>query len=102
LNDVLDLDSHVAPPRRNGELVFDEPWQGRAFGIAAALVESCFEGDREPFRRMLVHAVAEQPERPYWHSWVVALERLATENGLVSPEEIDAAAKTAKPVQLGA
>ena len=26
-------------PRANGELVFEAPWQSRAFGIAIALVE---------------------------------------------------------------
>ena len=30
----------VALPRKNGELVFAEPWEGRAFGIAVALKES--------------------------------------------------------------
>ena len=29
-----------APPRVNGELVFDAPWQSRAFGIAAALADA--------------------------------------------------------------
>ena len=28
------------PPRSNGELVFDQPWQTRAFGLAAAAVEA--------------------------------------------------------------
>lgn len=27
----------AALPRRNGELVFEAPWQGRAFGLALAL-----------------------------------------------------------------
>ena len=29
----LDVDGPAAPPRSNGELVFAEPWEGRAFGL---------------------------------------------------------------------
>jgi predicted DCC family thiol-disulfide oxidoreductase YuxK len=31
------LGSNDAPPRSNGELLFQRPWEGRAFGIAIAL-----------------------------------------------------------------
>jgi hypothetical protein len=75
---ILDVDGPAAPPRDNGELVFDAPWQARAFGLAAAIVETCFAGDREPFRQQLIAAIAADPTRPYWDSWVTALERLAT------------------------
>ena len=30
----------AAPPRRNGELVFEVPWESRAFGVALALCEA--------------------------------------------------------------
>jgi hypothetical protein len=63
-------------PRRNGELAFDAPWQSRAFGLAAAVVENALGGDWEPFRQQLVAAIADDPERPYWHSWIVALEHV--------------------------
>ncbi len=63
-------------PRRNGELAFDTPWQSRVFGLAAAVVEHAFGGDREPFRRQLVKAIAAEPGRPYWESWTAALEAL--------------------------
>ena len=33
----LDVDGPAAPPRSNGELVFAEPWESRAFGLAMAL-----------------------------------------------------------------
>ncbi len=72
----LDVDGPAAPPRSNGELVFDAPWQARVFGLAAAFVQTRFEGDREPFRQRLIAAIATDPERPYWESWVVALEDL--------------------------
>jgi len=63
-------------PRRNGELAFDAPWQSRVFGLAAAVIDQAFGGDREPFRRQLIQAVAAEPGRPYWESWTAALEAL--------------------------
>ena len=63
-------------PRRNGELVFDAPWQSTVFGLAAAVVDNAFGGDREPFRQQLITAIAAEPERPYWESWTAALEAL--------------------------
>ena len=35
----LELDGPTAPPRCNGELVFDNPWESRAFGIVMSLYE---------------------------------------------------------------
>ena len=63
-------------PRRNGELVFDAPWQSTVFALAAAVVEHAFGGDREPFRQQLIAAIAAEPRRPYWESWTAALEAL--------------------------
>jgi hypothetical protein len=63
-------------PRRNGELAFDAPWQTTVFALAAAVVEHAFGGDREPFRRQLIAAIAAEPGRPYWESWTAALEAL--------------------------
>jgi hypothetical protein len=75
-------------PRRNGELAFDAPWQTRAFGLAAALVETRFGKNWEPFRTSLIAAIAADEERPYWESWTVALEELLTATGLVSADEL--------------
>ncbi|MFC7642380.1 nitrile hydratase accessory protein [Streptosporangium lutulentum] len=36
----LDIEGPAAPPRSNGELVFAEPWESRAFGMAVALHEA--------------------------------------------------------------
>ena len=65
-------------PRRNGELAFDAPWQSTVFALAAAVVDHAFAGDREPFRRQLVKAIAADPGRPYWESWTAALEALVS------------------------
>jgi hypothetical protein len=87
--DLLDVDGVAAPPRRNGELVFEAPWQSRVFGLAAAIVETCFDGDREPFRKQLIAAIASEPDRPYWDSWTAALEKLVTERGLLDELSVE-------------
>jgi hypothetical protein len=66
-------------PRSNGELVFDEPWQGRALAIAIALVEQ-LDLQWDDFRRHLIAAIDADPDRPYWDSWAVALDAFVAEN----------------------
>lgn len=66
-------------PRRNGEMVFEAPWEGRAFGLAAAYVEASGVG-WAAFRAHLIAAIADLPEgTPYYEAWVEALERLVAE-----------------------
>ena len=86
---LLDVTGLAAPPRRNGELAFDEPWQSRVFGLCAAVVETVFDGDREPFRRQLIAAISVDPERPYWDSWTIALQKLVVEAGLLDDGAIE-------------
>ena len=97
MTDLLDVDGPAAPPRSNGELVFEAPWEARVFGLAAAVVETRFGGDREPFRERLIAAIAADPERPYWESWTVALEDLATATGLLPAGAVDAAVAGRNP-----
>ena len=56
-------------PRRNGELVFAEPWESRAFGLAMTLnAGGVF--DWEEFRQHLIRAVAEHYESD-WPATVI-------------------------------
>lgn len=87
--ELFDVDGAASPPRRNGELVFEAPWQSRVFGLCAAIVETSFNGDREPFRQQLIAAIAAEPERPYWDSWTVALQRLVVEASLIDELAIE-------------
>ena len=83
--DIADLDGL---PRQNGELVFQAPWEGRAFGMAAVLArQDGFEW--HAFRRELVAEIAARPDAPYYTSWLGALERLLLDRGALSEEEID-------------
>jgi hypothetical protein len=61
-------------PRANGTVVFDAPWQARAHALAVLVVEAT-GGEWDGFRRQLIIAVAEEPTRPYWESWMAALDR---------------------------
>ena len=72
----IDAGGPGAPPRRNGELVFEAPWQGRAFGMCIALLERAGVG-WDAFRAFLIEEIEEEPGRPYYDSFAVALERFA-------------------------
>ena len=84
-----DLGDEAPLPRDNGELVFDEPWQGRALGMAVVALDRL--GVRWPdFRRHLANAIAarpasqdESPATAYYAAWLDALERLLAERGLI-------------------
>jgi nitrile hydratase accessory protein len=83
--DIADLDSL---PRKNGELVFQAPWEGRAFGMAAVLTKQA-GFDWNAFRHELVAEIAARPDAPYYTSWLAALERLLLGRGALSEAEID-------------
>jgi nitrile hydratase accessory protein len=88
----------VGLPRRNGELVFEAPWEARAFGVAVAL---CREQELhwDEFRTRLIaeigswereHALADEPGWSYYERWLASLERLVVDRELLSDAEIDA------------
>ena len=74
-------------PMRDGEPVFAEPWEGRAFAMAVDLVARAGLSWEE-FRTRLVAAITADPHRPYYESWVVALESLALETTAVSAGDL--------------
>jgi len=89
--EVASLEGPAALPRKNGELVFQAPWEGRAFGIAVALHErGVYRWDE--FRDRLVQRVGEGSPA-YYESWMAALESLLLAHGLVAPDELDARAQ---------
>jgi nitrile hydratase accessory protein len=77
-------------PRDNGELVFEEPWQGRALGMAVVALDRL--GVRwADFRRHLASAIAarptsqgESPATAYYAAWLDALETLLAERGPIN------------------
>jgi hypothetical protein len=68
-----DVSGPAAPPRSNGELLFDQPWQARAFALALSLLERDGVG-WDAFRPHLVAAIAAHPAAGYYECVVEALE----------------------------
>lgn len=95
LIDHLGAQGRDAPPRANGELVFAEPWESRAFGLAVALADDgAFT--LADFQQSLIVAIGEWESlgKPvesfrYYECWLVALERLVAANLPVASGDID-------------
>ena len=69
--EVRAMTGAAALPRRNGELAFEAPWEGRAFGMAIGVVES-LGLPWSAFQSQLIAAIAADPDRPYYESWLAA------------------------------
>lgn len=90
------LGSEDSPPRDNGEILFQRPWEGRAFGMAIALSkQGCYEW--EDFRQALIASIAEwesahskdDPDWDYYLRWLSSLEKLVLAASLVSEQELE-------------
>jgi nitrile hydratase accessory protein len=86
------MDGESALPRKNGELVFQTPWEGRAFGLAVAMNDRGLYHWNE-FRDRLVARIAAGDatgdSTTYYERWLAALEALLLERGFVTHEELD-------------
>ena len=83
------LGADAALPRDNGELVFEEPWQGRALGMGVVVLERTGASWAE-FRHHLVAAIAARRPTPgesaataYYAAWLEALDALLVERALL-------------------
>lgn len=90
----LDVEGPAAPPRSNGELVFAEPWEGRAFGLTMALVHGGTLS-YETFRTALIERIAAWEAAPppgecfsYYRCWLQALEQTLAGAGLVASRDV--------------
>jgi nitrile hydratase accessory protein len=86
---ISNMPEEVELPRDNGELVFDAPWESRAFGMAVALNEN---GKYEwpEFVDHLAGEIKADPaeEHTYYEKWLHSLAGLAVERGLISEAEL--------------
>ena len=92
--EVAEMQGPEAPPRKNGELVFDSLWEGRTFGMAVTLSDKGLYPWRD-FRASLIEVISSCDEvgdtqTPYYERFLAALEHLAVDRGLVSVDELDA------------
>ncbi len=92
----LDIDGPAAPPRSNGELVFAEPWEGRAFGLVMALVDGGVVS-YDMFREALIAQIAAWEASPpagtqwsYYRCWLQALEQVLDAEALLTGGDLDA------------
>jgi len=90
----LEIAGPAAPPRSNGELVFAEPWESRAFGLAVTLYDAgTFEWSQ--FQAALIAQIAawERGHPPgecfsYYRCWLAALESVLGAAGLITSHDI--------------
>ncbi len=85
-----------ALPRKNGELVFQAPWEGRAFGMAVALNDrDVYRWDefRERLIAEIAAAEANASTSSYYERWLSSFESLLVARGLLTREEVDARAE---------
>jgi nitrile hydratase accessory protein len=94
----LAIDGPAAPPRSNGELLFAEPWESRAFGMAVALHDTgAFAWPT--FQAALIARIgaweAAHPDGGdyrYYRHWLDALVDVLDADGTVARGEVEALA----------
>lgn len=93
----LDIEGPAAPPRANGELVFAEPWESRAFGMAVTLSDAgAFTWDA--FRDRLIARIGaweaergiDDPAFRYYDQWLAALEDVLVGAGTLGSDDVAA------------
>ena len=85
------LADNQQPPRSNGELIFSEPWQARAFGMVVAMHDQgLFAWDA--FRDRLIARIGAAAPDPdggsYYERWLEALEDVISDEAILSPAEV--------------
>jgi nitrile hydratase accessory protein len=88
---IADMTGRAALPRKNGDLVFEEAWQGRIFGMTVAMSHGAlFEWGE--FQARLIAEIAraerEGEASTYYERWLRAFERLVADKGLLDPGDV--------------
>ena len=96
-------DSDRLPKDADGP-VFAEPWEAQAFAMAVKLNEAGVFGWSE-WAEALGAELKAQQQRPYYESWLAALEKLVEAKGVMSEAErlarVDAWDRAAKATPHG-
>ena len=93
---ISNMDGPAALPRKNGELVFESPWESKTFGMAVALHEQGLY-DWGEFRKVLIDEIKEWESRStenskkwsYYERWLSSLEEILVKKGIFSRKELD-------------
>lgn len=67
---------------------FTEPWQSRAVALAVEMVESS-GASWDDFREHLIATIDLDPHRPYFESWLLALERFTLAVGATAATQLE-------------
>ena len=95
------LSGRLAPPRLNGEVVFEAPWQSRIFALASALCEQgAFDWDE--FRQYLICEIGDfelnrdssNTRYHYFEHFLSALTKLLREKDLLHESELNGRIRT--------
>jgi nitrile hydratase accessory protein len=95
----LAYEGPAAPPRSNGELVFAQPWESRAFGMAVSLHDAgtfAWPVFQSALIRRISAWEAAHPDGAgwsYYQHWLGALEDVLVADGTVTPAEVDTRAE---------
>jgi nitrile hydratase accessory protein len=91
----MNVEGSAAPPRSNGELVFAEPWESRAFAMAVALWEAGVFSWGE-FQEALIARIERQRDTStdwcYYEHWLGALQDVLASRGAVGDRDVTARA----------
>ena len=90
----MTLDGETAPPMANGEVIFEAPWQSRAFGLARVLCEAGHYSWDE-FRARLIVRISEweashtDSDYAYFDCFLLALTDVLDASGLCSTTSLN-------------
>lgn len=89
----MPLEGRAAPPMANGEVIFEAPWQGRAFGLARVLCEAghySWDEFREHLIANIAHWESDNQGEPYQYfdCFLSALMELLDQTGLCQSEAL--------------
>jgi nitrile hydratase accessory protein len=100
MSQSMPLEEDLQPPMANGEVTFQEPWQGRVFGIARVLAEQGLYSWDE-FRVQLIASIGAWDRHTdstetepgadyrYYDHFLVALQSVLREKKILSPELLE-------------
>jgi nitrile hydratase accessory protein len=89
---IADMEEQIALPRQNGEILFETPWEARAFGMAVALNENGAYIWRDFSQGLAAETAAAERQgiaSSYYERWLETLEKLIVTKGLIAPQELD-------------
>ena len=77
----------MTPPAGDEDVAWNEPWEARSVALARETMQR-LDLPWEAFQRRLIAVIDEDPNAPYYTSWLIALERVVIEHAGVDADEL--------------